>query len=412
MTGRLVLMCAVLLPILAQATVIGAEDIALLRAGVVKITAKPPGGSPQVGTGFIVRINRDRESVYIITAAHVVSGDPRPQVEFFPKRNVLVPAEVLGAEGSDEVRGLAMLMVRGNANIPSDIAALQLASDIHLGEDIILIGFPRGAGPSAIIRGNVSSREGHDIYFSPTVGEGNSGGPIIQNGKVVGLVGAGNQSMGQGVTARSIEDYIEGFGLPAQGSTSDSKTEIQEAKNITQPPPPPAQKPFKRYPFSNIEYPNILWGEEFRQGNELFLWSPTRRNSVSLLPGLECDACSIEQMFVQYIQPFVETLMSQGLQPFLMPQFPISGTTLAINQGEKPPPYPTLLQCILVSVGGHPEVYTFLGVKKGNRFEVVMTWGINFDMVNQRYDMEEELQSFVNQLRFADSKQHLFNSDP
>jgi len=254
-------MCAVLLPILAQATVIGAEDIALLRAGVVKITAKPPGGSPQVGTGFIVRINRDRESVYIITAAHVVSGDPRPQVEFFPKRNVLVPAEVLGAEGSDEVRGLAMLMVRGNANIPSDIAALQLASDIHLGEDIILIGFPRGAGPSAIIRGNVSSREGHDIYFSPTVGEGNSGGPIIQNGNVVGLVGAGNQSMGQGVTARSIEDYIEGFGLPAQGSTSDSKTEIQEAKNITQPPPPPAQKPFKRYPFSNIEYPNILWGK-------------------------------------------------------------------------------------------------------------------------------------------------------
>lgn len=237
MTGRLVLMCAVLLPILAQATVIGAEDIALLRAGVVKITAKPPGGSPQVGTGFIVRINRDRESVYIITAAHVVSGDPRPQVEFFPKRNVPVPAEVLGAEGSDEVRGLAMLMVRGNANIPSDIAALQLASDIHLGEDIILIGFPRGAGPSAIIRGNVSSREGHDIYFSPTVGEGNSGGPIIQNGKVVGLVGAGNQSMGQGVTARSIEDYTEGFGLPAQGSTSDSKTEIQEAVNITQPPP-------------------------------------------------------------------------------------------------------------------------------------------------------------------------------
>ena len=56
MTGRLILIWTLLLPILAQATVIGAEDIALLRAGVVKITAKPPGGSPKVGTGFIVRI--------------------------------------------------------------------------------------------------------------------------------------------------------------------------------------------------------------------------------------------------------------------------------------------------------------------------------------------------------------------
>lgn len=221
MTGRLVLICTLLLPILVQATVIGSEDIALLQAGVVKITAKPPGESPKVGSGFVVRF--DKESVYIITAAHVVSGDSRPQVEFFPRRNEPVPAEVLpGAEGADEVRGLAMLVVRGNANIPTGITALQLASNIHLtgGEEILLIGFPRGVGPWAIIRGNISSRQGRDIYFSPTVSEGNSGGPIIQSGKVIGLVGAGSQSIGLGITASSLLAYIDGFGITLQQSTS------------------------------------------------------------------------------------------------------------------------------------------------------------------------------------------------
>lgn len=227
----LVVIWALLLLVVAQAVPVDAKDIARLQAGVVKITAKTDG-SPKVGTGFIVRI--DKDTVYIITAAHVVAGDRQPQVEFFPKRNVSVPAEVLpGAEGGDEVRGLAMLMVKGKDNIPSGIAALPLASNVRLsgGEDLILIGFPRGGGPWAIIKGNVSSRQGRDIYFSPTVGEGNSGGPIIQNGKVVGLVGAGSQSIGQGVTVRSIEDYIEGFGVTAQESAPSGIAEER-----TQPP--------------------------------------------------------------------------------------------------------------------------------------------------------------------------------
>jgi hypothetical protein len=194
-----------------------APDVEQLQAGVVKITARSHGGASKVGTGFIVRLGRD--AAYIITAAHVVAGDPQPQVEFFTKRNVPVSAEVLpGAEGGDEVRGLALLMVKGKDNIPAGLTALSLASSVRLaaGQDIILIGFPRGVGPWAVIKGNISSRQGRDIYFSPTVGEGNSGGPIIQNGKVVGLVGAGGQLIGQGVTARSIEDYIDGFGITLQ----------------------------------------------------------------------------------------------------------------------------------------------------------------------------------------------------
>lgn len=184
-----------------------------LQAGVVKLTARSSGGAPKAGTGFIVQI--DGDAVYIITAAHVVAGDPQPSVEFFTKRNILVPSEVLGLEGDDEVRGLALLVVKGQGKLPKGLKALHLAETIRLsgGEDVIMIGFPRNAGPWAVVKGNISSRQGRDLYFSPAVDEGYSGGPIIQSGKAIGVVGVTSQTVGRGVTAPSVRDYIDGFGI-------------------------------------------------------------------------------------------------------------------------------------------------------------------------------------------------------
>ena len=201
-----------------------AQDIARLQAGVVKITAKPPQGTANIGTGFIVLL--EANAAYIVTAAHVVAGDPQPKVEFFTKRNLPVTAEVLGLEGDDEVRGLALLVVRGADNLPAGLTAQSLAGAARLsgGEDILVIGFPRNAGPWALIKGNISSRQGRDIYFSPSVDSGHSGGPVFQGGKVVAVVGAGSQSVGRGITARSVQDYIEGFGITAQESTSTAST--------------------------------------------------------------------------------------------------------------------------------------------------------------------------------------------
>ena len=120
-------------------TALQAEDITRLQSGVVKITAKSSGGSQRIGTGFIVHL--DKAGVYIVTAAHVVAGDPHPQVEFFTKRNAPVLADVLpGVEGGDEVRGLALLTVKGKENIPPGLAALSFGSNVRLsgGEDIVL----------------------------------------------------------------------------------------------------------------------------------------------------------------------------------------------------------------------------------------------------------------------------------
>jgi S1-C subfamily serine protease len=223
--------CFILLIGLAQEESVGAQAIARLQSGVVKITAKPSSGTTSVGTGFIVRL--ETNAAYIVTAAHVVAGNPNPKVEFFTKQHVQFPAEVLpGAEGGDDLGGLALLLVEGKENLPSGIGALPLASTSLMLEDMVMIGFPLGAGPWHITKGNIGSRQGRTIYFDPRVESGNSGGPIIQKGKVVGVVMAARSS-GQGITVRGVQDYIEGFGIAAQDRTS-------SAAMTTESSPPPA----------------------------------------------------------------------------------------------------------------------------------------------------------------------------
>ena len=218
---------------------IGAQDIARLQSGVVKITAKPPQGTTNVGTGFIVRL--ESNAAYIVTAAHVVAGDPNPKVEFFTKQHVQFPAEVLpGAEGGDDVGGLALLLVKGKENLPSGIGSLPLASTSLMLEDMVMIGFPLGTGPWHVTKGNIGSRQGRTIYFDPRVDSGNSGGPIIQKGKVVGVVMAAKSS-GQGITVRGVQNYIEGFGITAQDRTSSAAMTTESS-----PPPAATAKPESR----------------------------------------------------------------------------------------------------------------------------------------------------------------------
>ena len=79
------------------------------KAAVVKIVAEGAQGR-QTGTGFIVRLTAD--SVYIVTAAHVLSGSKQVEVVFNSRRTAPVPARTVGA---DDRNDLALLEVRGKA---------------------------------------------------------------------------------------------------------------------------------------------------------------------------------------------------------------------------------------------------------------------------------------------------------
>jgi formylglycine-generating enzyme required for sulfatase activity len=197
------------------ATVIATLDSDHVRAGVVRITATAPGENQKVGTGFIVRLEKDL--VYIVTASHVVSGDERPKVQFFTQPDVYIQASVRHSEGGDEVTGLALLVVRGNDNLPPGLNTLTLASSPRVfgSEEILLIGHPRGAGDWVILNGSIASRQGRYVIVDANIDEGNSGGPIIQSGEVVGLVG-GVTRYGRGVTSSSIREYLEGHGISIQ----------------------------------------------------------------------------------------------------------------------------------------------------------------------------------------------------
>jgi formylglycine-generating enzyme required for sulfatase activity len=135
--------------------------------------------------------------------------------------------------------------------------------------DIMVIGFPRSQGPWAVAKGNISSRQGRDLYFSPFVDEGYSGGPIIQSGKVFGMVGGTSQTVGRGITVRSVQDYIEGFGIAAQESTSTASTAAESS-----PPPAATAKLEPRHMTQDPGFPGkddakmvLIPAGEFRMGS-------------------------------------------------------------------------------------------------------------------------------------------------
>jgi formylglycine-generating enzyme required for sulfatase activity len=114
-------------------------------------------------------------------------------------------------------------------------------------EDMVMIGFPLGTGPWHVTKGNIGSRQGRTIYFDPRVDSGNSGGPIIQKGKVVGVVMAARSS-GQGITVRGVQDYIEGFGIMSHERTSAASMATESS-----PPPAATAKPEPRHMTQNPE---------------------------------------------------------------------------------------------------------------------------------------------------------------
>lgn len=212
-----------------------AQTIADLKKGVVKITAQSDGKTT-VGTGFIVRM--DKDTVYVVTAAHVFGSDPQPKVEFFTKPSP-VRATVVNKEG-EGVTSLALLMIQGRDNFPSGITALPIATAVRLseGEDIIVIGHPRSAGDWTVLKRSIARRDGRHVKVDADVDEGSSGGPMLQNGKVVGLV-ASTTKYGLAVTASSIREYLDGNRVPLEG---EAKTAQATSPGGSPAKPEPRQK--------------------------------------------------------------------------------------------------------------------------------------------------------------------------
>ena len=230
------------LSMVSLASITFAQDLDAIKAGVVKILNK----TGQVGTGFIVRV--EPEMLYIITAAHVIAGDPQPEVEFFIGRNrtiknVPVEGSVLpGAQLSDDLRGLALVVVQGQEKIPRNVRGLSLQSSTALvsgREETLVIGHPGGiAGDWAALDRNIANRVGHDISFEPTVASRFSGGPIVLNGEIVGIVMSESGKFGLALSHKSILNYLDGMGIETQSGIGRNNGGFNRAVDTNKVSPP------------------------------------------------------------------------------------------------------------------------------------------------------------------------------
>jgi TolB protein len=199
-----------LLAIWAFVTPLLAQEIETLQKGVVMIRATSSAQSPRTGTGFIVR--RGADVVYIITASHVVEGAKDIEVEFFTQRNRRMPAKVLQKDWEDP-QGLAALAVQGN--IPSDIVVLKMNRGglLRAGDPVTMIGFPDAGGPWAVTKGEVVGRKAKSIVFSGAIEEGNSGGPLIHEGQVIGVVTGTHQKFAYAAPTVIAQYVLESWGV-------------------------------------------------------------------------------------------------------------------------------------------------------------------------------------------------------
>jgi S1-C subfamily serine protease len=183
------------------------QNINTLKTGVVRIENSRLS---ETGTGFIVKING--ESVYIVTAAHVVAGDQQPHVYLFTQQHTPLVATVIDMEGGD-TKGLALLSLKADARILSGLHALRIGytSQLGGGESVKVIGFPGSTSLWSVDSGSIKRLEGRNLVFSGAIREGNSGGPVIFNGQVVGLVTDTTQSDAYALRAENIVIYVNGI---------------------------------------------------------------------------------------------------------------------------------------------------------------------------------------------------------
>ena len=161
-----------------------APSVEELKHGVVKITTQV-GTQQRVGTGVIVGIKGN--IAYIATASHVIEGDPSPKVLFYKDAHPH-SATIQGMDGGNP-KGLAALVVEGD--LPSGIRPIAFHAEPQFmgGEKVTVIGFPRMVPvPWAVTEGTITGEAGLDLIFTGAVEEGNSGGPLLYQGRVVGVV--------------------------------------------------------------------------------------------------------------------------------------------------------------------------------------------------------------------------------
>ena len=183
------------------------ELISKVRGSVVFVLVDTDLGQVS-GSGFII----DPDGL-IVTNNHVISD--ASEITIFLDDSSSYTGTVVGR---DVVRDLAVVKIEA-----SGLPALELGdqSQVQLGTEVIVLGFPLGLPELSVTRGIISSfrsNTGSNITWIQTdsaVNPGNSGGPLLNpQGQVIGIVtdkfvGVSIEGAGLAVSVNTIKVYLE-----------------------------------------------------------------------------------------------------------------------------------------------------------------------------------------------------------
>jgi len=172
-----------------------------------------------LGSGFIVKVDRKKEKVYLLTNNHVIENATDIKVKF--KNGTVLKAEIIG---KDKLSDVALIAVPFEDNIEDYAEKHKLplgdSDKLKVGQSVIAIGSPLGL-TETVTMGIVSALdreiEGHPgegfIQTDAAINPGNSGGPLINiDGEVIGINTAiimGAQGLGFAVPINQAKWVME-----------------------------------------------------------------------------------------------------------------------------------------------------------------------------------------------------------
>lgn len=133
------------------------------------------------GTGFFVSSDGS-----ILTCAHVVSDAAYVWVEIPGEGDRRYEAEV---EGVCPFFDLAIIRVKDY--VPKDLCEIDSKTELHPGMETYAIGYPMGLPHLKFSKGIVSGQQYGFYQTDSALNPGNSGGPLVYKGKVIGVNAAG-----------------------------------------------------------------------------------------------------------------------------------------------------------------------------------------------------------------------------
>ena len=214
-------------------------------------TDKNPAMGQSVGTGFFIQNRLANHPTWrlILTCSHVVENCFADKVTFVIPHKVTreIPCQIISICPDFDLAILLTDLSALDSSMLKQLGELPLGNSDHVkqGDRVTAYGYPMAQKNPKMSDGIISGREGNKIQHTSPISPGNSGGPLLLNGMVVGVNSSGitavsASNIGYAVPINifsllkgSIEKRIPVIRKPALGFCYHSTTPIETALNMS-----------------------------------------------------------------------------------------------------------------------------------------------------------------------------------